>query len=171
MDRLLQGIEHEACRGAGADYPAHDSSGKGVDHEGDVDEPGPGMDIGEVDHPKRIWSADAELTVDLIQWARCLRVADRGDRRLAPAHAGQAHGAHQPLHGALGDGDAPFVQRVFDLAQRQREPDVTQDHGPNHCRRTVEITEGTGLVPVSCRSPISLCHLGFECERADTTQI
>ena len=29
----------------------------------------------------------------------------------------------------------------------------------------------TGLVPVSCRSPISLCHLGFECERADTAQI
>ncbi|MET4133747.1 restriction endonuclease Mrr [Porphyrobacter sp. MBR-155] len=28
-----------------------------------------------------------------------------------------------------------------------------------------------GLVPVSCRSLISLCHLGFECERADAAQI
>ncbi len=28
-----------------------------------------------------------------------------------------------------------------------------------------------GLVTVSCRSPISLCHLGFECERADAAQI
>jgi diguanylate cyclase (GGDEF)-like protein len=29
----------------------------------------------------------------------------------------------------------------------------------------------TGLVTVSCRSPISLCHLGFERERADAAQI
>jgi hypothetical protein len=29
----------------------------------------------------------------------------------------------------------------------------------------------TGLVTVLCRSPISLCHLRFECERADATQI
>lgn len=28
-----------------------------------------------------------------------------------------------------------------------------------------------GLVTVSCRSPISLSYLGFECERADATQI
>jgi Helix-turn-helix domain len=28
-----------------------------------------------------------------------------------------------------------------------------------------------GLVPVSCRSPLSLCHLGLECERADAAQI
>jgi hypothetical protein len=29
----------------------------------------------------------------------------------------------------------------------------------------------SGLVTFSCRSPISLCHLGFECERADAAQI
>lgn len=29
----------------------------------------------------------------------------------------------------------------------------------------------SGLVPVSCRSAISLCHLGFERERADAAQI
>ena len=28
-----------------------------------------------------------------------------------------------------------------------------------------------GLVTVLCRSPISLCHLGFERERADAAQI
>ena len=28
-----------------------------------------------------------------------------------------------------------------------------------------------GLVSDLCRSPISLCHLGFECERADAAQI
>ena len=28
-----------------------------------------------------------------------------------------------------------------------------------------------GLVTVLCRSPISLCHLGFERERADAAQV
>ena len=31
--------------------------------------------------------------------------------------------------------------------------------------------EAGGLVTVLCRSPILLCHLGFECERADAAQI
>ena len=31
--------------------------------------------------------------------------------------------------------------------------------------------QAAGLVPVSCRSLISLCHPGFECERADAAQI
>ena len=30
---------------------------------------------------------------------------------------------------------------------------------------------GCGLVPVLCRSLVSLCHLGFEGERADAAQI
>ncbi len=39
------------------------------------------------------------------------------------------------------DVDAPFVQQVFDLAQRQREPDVEQDRSADHRWRAVEITE------------------------------
>ena len=31
--------------------------------------------------------------------------------------------------------------------------------------------EDGGLVTVLRRSPVSLCHLGFECERADAAQI
>ena len=33
------------------------------------------------------------------------------------------------------------------------------------------VGETTGLVTVLRRSPISLCHLGLECERADAAQI
>lgn len=32
-------------------------------------------------------------------------------------------------------------------------------------------SEQVGLVTVLCRSPISLCHLGLECERAYAAQI
>ncbi len=41
----------------------------------------------------------------------------------------------------MADVDAPFVQQVFDLAQRQREPDVKQDRSADHRRRAVEIAE------------------------------
>jgi len=34
-----------------------------------------------------------------------------------------------------------------------------------------DLLDRYGLVTVLCRSPISLCHLGFECEWADATQI
>ncbi len=45
MDRLFERIEHEARRGTGTDSPPHDPPRKGVDHEGNVDEPGPSMDV------------------------------------------------------------------------------------------------------------------------------
>jgi hypothetical protein len=35
----------------------------------------------------------------------------------------------------------------------------------------VELFDQIGLVTVLCRSPVSLCHLGFERERADAAQI
>jgi hypothetical protein len=41
----------------------------------------------------------------------------------------------------IADVDAPFVQQVFDLAQRQREPDVKQDRSADHGWRAVEIAE------------------------------
>ena len=48
MDRLLKSIENEASMGRCADAPPDDAPGKGVDDEGDINEPLPGGDIGEV---------------------------------------------------------------------------------------------------------------------------
>lgn len=71
-DRLLQGIQNEAYRGVGTDPTAHDTASEGIDLEGQVDEPRPGVDVSDVDHPQRIGPADAELAVDLVQRARGL---------------------------------------------------------------------------------------------------
>ena len=79
VDRLLQGIEHEARRGRGADLSAYDPPGIGIDHEGNVGEPGPGMDVGKVDHPQSVGPLDAELAIDLVERARRLGVADGRD--------------------------------------------------------------------------------------------
>ena len=47
MDRLLQRIEHEGGRGRCADLPANDAASESIDDECDIDEPGPGVDVGE----------------------------------------------------------------------------------------------------------------------------
>lgn len=54
------------------------------------------------------------------------------------------------------------------IAEFEREADEPMDEASSrYCRAVARL----GLVTVSCRSPISLSYLGFECERADATQI
>jgi hypothetical protein len=48
IERLFQGIEDKAGLGRSRDPPANDAAGEGVDDKGDVDEPLPGRDIGEI---------------------------------------------------------------------------------------------------------------------------
>jgi hypothetical protein len=67
---LLQRIEHEGCVRRAGGPPAHDPAGIGVDDEGDVDEAGPGRDIGEVGEPKDVWPWRLELAVNVIQPCR-----------------------------------------------------------------------------------------------------
>ena len=103
-----------------AGTPSDDSAGVGVDDEGDVDEPCPGRDIGEVRHPKPVRRWREELAVDVIARARCRLVADGRTHRLAPDHACQAHLMHQPFDGATGDHEAlphhlpPYLTHAVD---------------------------------------------------------
>jgi len=86
MKRLLEGIENEAGMRRPARPPANDTPGKGVDDEGDIDEAGPGRDIGEVGDPQHVRRRGMELAVDMIKRTGCRPVADRcADRlRIAP---------------------------------------------------------------------------------------
>ena len=47
-DPLFEGIENEPGMRGGADPPANDPPGIGVDNEGDIDEPFPCGDVGEI---------------------------------------------------------------------------------------------------------------------------
>ena len=51
MQGLLQRVEHEAGVSRAGETPADDAPREGVDDEGDVDEAGPGHDVGEVGYP------------------------------------------------------------------------------------------------------------------------
>src|SRR6188768_2142161 len=65
VDRLFQRIQDEAGVGCPADPPAHDIAGVDVDHEGHVDEAGPGRDVSEVSDPQLVRRRRVELTVHL----------------------------------------------------------------------------------------------------------
>ena len=61
---------------------------------------------------------------------------------------------------------------------RAQKPEIFPDHHLIHIApnahehvNTKGVITINGLVTVLCRSPISLCHLGLECERADAAQI
>jgi len=74
MDGLLEGIQNEPSLRRGAGAPADDLARVSVDDEGDIDEPLPGGDIGEITDPQHVGRRDAELAVQLVQRARGLLV-------------------------------------------------------------------------------------------------
>ena len=106
MQSLLQRVEHEAGVRRARHPPADDPPGVGVDDEGDVDEAGPGRDIGEVGDPEHIRPWRLELAVDVIQRAWRGLVADRGSDRFAADDPLQAHVPHQSRHRATGNIEA-----------------------------------------------------------------
>ncbi len=86
--------------GSAGDPPADEAPGVGVDDEGDVDEAGPGGDVGEVRHPERVGPGRLELPVHPVEGTGRRRVADRGFHWLSSDSAPQPHLPHQPRHGA-----------------------------------------------------------------------
>lgn len=86
--------------------PADDAAGIGVDDKGDIDEAGPGRDVGEVGDPQHVRRRGIELAIDVTQRARRALVAERGADRLAADNAFEAHGPHQTCHRAASDIEA-----------------------------------------------------------------
>lgn len=127
MQRLLQGVEHEARRWVPADPPADDPPGEGVDHEGDVDHAGPGAHVGEVrdpqlvrrrghSNPGRIASRNPmELPVDQIERASRRLVGYGRSHGLAAHHAFQPETHHQPRDAVTADLETFSVELQPDL--------------------------------------------------------
>jgi len=113
---LLQCVEHEARVRRPADAPADDAPGVGVDHEGHVDEPGPGGHVGEVRHPQHVRPRRPELPIDAIERADGCLVSDRCAHPLAADHPLQTHFLHQPGDRASGHLEALPLHLPPDLA-------------------------------------------------------
>ena len=77
VERLFQGIQDKAGLGRARHPQADDPPGEGIDDKGDIDEPLPGRDIGEVRDPQRIRPGLLELPVHLVARAGRGGIADR----------------------------------------------------------------------------------------------
>ena len=121
-DCLLQCVEHELCLHRGRGTPADNTTRKHIDHEGNVDRPGPRLHIGEVRNPQLVRTVCHEQPVHLVIWARLRCVRVRGDDLFAPKHAFEAQIAHQPLYRAscdvliVSEQNMPDLPRPIELA-------------------------------------------------------
>ena len=107
---LLQSIAREASMLRARSAPADDLEGACIDHEGDVDEFGPGRDIGEVGQPQNIRPGRLRLSVDMIERTRrdlSLIVVLIYLPRITPL---QAYLPHQSSDRAVGDVEAPRLR-------------------------------------------------------------
>jgi hypothetical protein len=95
--------------------PADDPPRVGVDDEGDIDEAGPGRDMGKIGQPQTVRRGSVELSVHMIQRTGGRLVADRRAQRLAPDRSPKADIPHQPGDGAACGGEA-FPPLPPDLA-------------------------------------------------------
>src|SRR5665647_2663550 len=118
--RHVQGVQRQVGLHGPRGPPPDDHPGEHVDRERDVDEPRPGRDVGEVDHPQLVRGGRCELASDQVSGPDSSRVGDGGADPAAAAHPDQAMGAHQPFDRAPGhrgpvDQHTLAAQLVVDL--------------------------------------------------------
>lgn len=115
MQGLFEGVEDEARMRRPADPPADDAAREHIDHEGDIDEPGPGRNISEIRDPQHVRRFSFEIAVHAIEWTGRGLVAVGCAMRFAADNALQPHGLHQAPDGATCDVKALSLHLAPDL--------------------------------------------------------
>ncbi len=70
-DGHLQGGEYQFRAQVSGHGPPNHPAAPGIDHHSQIQEPGPGRDIGDVSHPELIWPRSSEIAGDQIRgWVR-----------------------------------------------------------------------------------------------------
>jgi hypothetical protein len=96
----------------GRGVPGHDLLGVAVDDERDIDEPGPGPDVGEVRDPDPVRLGRGERAVEQVPGPGRGGVGDGGAGLLPAPDTVHPEVAHEPVDGAVRDRQpAPVHQR------------------------------------------------------------
>ena len=137
--RLLRRVEDQLRVHRARYAPTNDAASEHVDHEGDVDEPGPGRDIGEVGDPQLIRTAGLELPVDAVERPGCavIAIVVRPFRPRTTPWRVQAHGSsgarpcsgpRPDLRGQAGARPCARHRRGSSLRTRGGSPAPVDDH-------------------------------------------
>src|SRR3954471_10905500 len=93
-DRLLERVQGEIGAQRPGGLPADDHPRVDVGDEGDIDEPRPGADVGQVGYPQPVRRAGAEAAIDEIPRSVGRVSRNRRELRLAAYDAAQPELAH-----------------------------------------------------------------------------
>src|SRR5690606_32210787 len=96
----LQRIQDELCTQVGGHRPADDLAAPGIEHDSQVQEPGPGGDIGNVRDPQFVRAGGGEVSLDQVGNGLCFgfRASLGGVWGFATANTLQIFGSHQASH-------------------------------------------------------------------------
>ena len=79
-ERHVEGIEHELRAQVVGHGPAHHAAAEGIQHNSEVQEPGPGGDVGDVRDPEPIGCIGGEVALDQIRHRPGARIPYRRPR-------------------------------------------------------------------------------------------
>ncbi len=97
-DGHLQRVEHELRPQVVGHCPTDHAAAERIEHDGQVEEPRPSRDVGDVRHPEPIRAVGREVALDQVgRWAGPLGTAGRAGPA-PPADTRQVSAAHQPGH-------------------------------------------------------------------------
>jgi hypothetical protein len=108
QDSHLQGIQDELGAQVDRHSPTDDPAAPGVHHDGQVQEPAPGTDVGDIRHPEFVGTAGREVALDQIGRLACSGLSPGRTRRFATADTPQMGLSHQASHPL-----APHTQALF----------------------------------------------------------
>jgi hypothetical protein len=142
----LQGLQDQLGPEVIAHGPPHHPTGEAVDGHGQVEEPRPGRDVGDVGHPRAVWLGGSEVGLQQVRCWGSRGILASGPEALAPMHALQATGPHQPGYPFLAAGD-PVAQPKLGVDRRCPigPTAVRVDSGDHLCQ------DGIGESPDRCR--------------------
>ena len=104
--RHVQRVEHELGLEIMAHCPADDAAREGIQHDSQIQEPGPGRDVGDVRDPQPVRLIGVEVPVDQIAGGTNPLVPQGRTGALAAADANEAGRSHQPFDPLAADRDA-----------------------------------------------------------------
>src|SRR3990172_2721081 len=107
--RRVERGEYQLGAQMGFHRPADHLARPYIEHHCEIQEAGPGRDVGDIRHPQLIGTVGLELAIDQVTGHGVGRVADRRAHEALWHHAAQARGAHEARHALLADEDAMIV--------------------------------------------------------------
>ena len=120
--RHLQRLEHQRRAQVRGDRPAHDPAAEHVEDDGQVEEACQGRHVGDISDPEAIRRIRFEAPLDPIRCRPGLGSPARRARAAAPAHPGDAQGAHHSRDALAADRDAGCGQLGVNPRRAIRSP-------------------------------------------------